>query len=101
MPKISVFAEFSCSEGRDDELEEALEGLVAASGSDSGVEVYSYHRDDDGTYRFFALMKSREAAENHGESEEMRAAMQKLMGLLDGPPRVSMAEPLAANGLDI
>ena len=57
-----MFAKFSCKEGKGSEMDEALRAVVAASESVDGVESYSYHRGDDGTYWFFALMSSMEAA---------------------------------------
>lgn len=101
MSKVSVFTKFSCVEDKEEEAAEVLATLVEASKSAEGVEVYSYHRADDGTYWFFALMSSKEAADSHAENPEIQAAMPKMMEVLDGMPEVYMAEPLAANGLSI
>jgi len=101
MSKVSVFAKFACVEGKGEEMDAALASVVAASEGVDGVESYSYHRGDDGTYWFFALMSSMEAAKNHGNNEAMQAAMPALMGLMAGPPDMSMTTPIAANGLDI
>ena len=100
MSKVSVFAKFSCQEGKGEEMVEALRAIVAASESVDGVESYSYHRGEDGNYWFFALMSSMEAAQHHGESEAMQAAMPALMGLMAGPPDMAMTAPVAANGFD-
>ena len=101
MSKVSVFAKFSCQEGKGSEMDEALRAIVEASESVDGVESYSYHRGDDGTYWFFALMSSMEAAQQHANNEAMQTAMPALMALLAGPPDMAMATPLAANGFDI
>lgn len=101
MSKVSVFAKFSCAEGKGEEMDTALAEVVAASQGVDGVESYSYHRGEDGTYWFFALMSSMEAAQRHGDDEAMQAAMQRFMPLLAGPPDMAMTTPLAANGLDI
>ena len=101
MSKVSVFAKFSCQEGKGPEMDEALRAIVEASESVDGVESYSYHRGDDGTYWFFALMSSMEAAQQHANNEAMQTAMPALMALLAGPPDMAMTTPLAANGFDI
>ena len=100
MSKVSVFAKFSCQEGKGEEMDAALRAIVAASESVDGVESYSYHRGDDGTYWFFALMSSMEAAQQHGNNEAMQAVMPALMSLMAGPPDMAMTTPVAANGFD-
>ena len=100
MSKVSVFAKFSCQEGKDEEMDAALQAVVAASESVDGVESYSYHRGEDGTYWFFALMSSMEHAQAHANNAAMQAAMPALMSLLAGPPDMAMTTPVAANGFD-
>ena len=100
MSKVSVFAKFSCLQGKGEEMDEALRAVVAASESVDGVESYSYHRGEDGTYWFFALMSSVEAAQQHANNEAMQAAMPALMSLLAGPPDMAMTTPVAANGFE-
>ena len=74
--------------------------LLDLAESVDGVESYSYHRGEDGTYWFFALMSSMEAAQQHANNEAMQAAMPALMSLLAGPPDMAMTTPVAANGFD-
>jgi quinol monooxygenase YgiN len=101
MSKVSVFAKFTCAEGKGEEMDAALDAVVAASADVEGVEQYSYHRAEDGTYWFFALMSSMEAAQHHADSAAMQAAMPGLMSLLAGPPEMSMTTPVAAKGFAI
>ena len=101
MSKVSVFAKFSCQEGKGEEMDAALRAIVAASESVDGVESYSYHRGEDGTYWFFAIMSSMEAAQGHADNEAMKAAMPALMALLAGPPDMAMTTPVAASGFDL
>ena len=100
MSKVSVFGKFSCAEGKGEEMDAALVRVVAASEGVDGVESYSYHCADDGTYWFFALMSSMDAARGHADNEAMKAAMQPFMTLLAGPPDMAMTTPVAANGFD-
>ncbi len=58
------------------------------------------HRADGGTYWFFALMSSMEAAQHHAGNEGMQAAMPAMMALLDGPPDMAMTASVAANGFE-
>ncbi len=101
MSKVSVFAKFSCQEGKGEEMDAALRAIVDASESVDGVESYSYHRGEDGTYWFFALMSSMEAAQQHANNEAMQAAMPALMSLMAGPPDMAMTAPVAANGFHL
>jgi len=77
MSKVSVFAKFSCVEGKGDEMDAALAAVVAASEGVDGVESYSYHRGDDGTYWFFALMSSMDAAKSHGDRPRATATTRR------------------------
>ncbi|NQV08034.1 antibiotic biosynthesis monooxygenase [bacterium] len=101
MSKVSVFAKFTCAEGKGDEMDAALTAIVTASETVDGVESYSYHKGDGDTYWFFALMSSMEAAQRHGDADAMKAAMPALMSLMAGPPDMAMTTPIAANGFEI
>lgn len=98
MSKVSMFAKFTCADGKGDEMDAALAAVVAASEGVDGIESYSYHRGEDGTYWFYALMSSTEAMQSHSDNEAMQAAMQAFMPLLAGPPDMSMTTPIAING---
>lgn len=98
MSKVSMFAKFSCTEGKGDEMDAALAEVVAASAGVDGVESYSYHRGEGGTYWFYALMSSAEVMQTHHEDEAMKAAMGAFMPLMAGPPDMAMTTPVAMNG---
>ncbi|MBG7604455.1 MAG: hypothetical protein IZT58_07445 [Actinobacteria bacterium] len=86
MSKVSMMGTISCQEGKGDE---------------PGVEIYSYHRGEDDTFSFFALMSSQEAMQGHGQTEAMQAAMQAFGPLMAEPPQMAMAIPIAAVGFDV
>lgn len=101
MSKISMLGTIKCQPGREDEMEVALANMVDAARDEPGTEVYSYHRGEDNTFWFFALMSNQDAMQNHGQSDAMKAAMQAFMPLAAGRPEMHVATPVAAIGLDV
>ena len=101
MPKVTMIGKITCAEGKGEALEAAFAAMTAASREEDGVEIYSYHRGEGGDYWFFALMSSMEAVQSHGRSEAMSSAMSGLKDLMAGPPQMSMATPLPANGFEV
>ena len=102
MSKISLIAKLTAVEGKADELEAALRGVVDAAAEEDGLEVYSAHRSDEaGVYYFFELYRDQDAKDVHGKGERMRAAMGAFGGLLAGRPEITMMTPVAAKGLDL
>ncbi len=99
MSKVSMVGSFTCQDGKADEMEGVLAAMVQAATGEPGVEVYSYHRGDDNTFWFFALMTDQESMQKHGQSDAMRAAMADFGPLVAGPPQMSVTTPLAAVGL--
>lgn len=101
MSKVSMMGTITCREGKADEMEDVLAAMVEAARDEPGVEIYSYHRGEDDTFWFFALMKDQEAMQNHGQSEAMKAAMQSFGPLMADRPQMSVTTPVAAIGFDI
>lgn len=101
MRKASVVGTFTCQEGKGDQMEEVLAAMVAAARDEPGVEIYSYHRGDGDTFWFFALMADASSMQHHGQSEAMKAAMERFGPLVATPPQMSMTTPVAAIGLDL
>jgi quinol monooxygenase YgiN len=103
MSKISVIAKLTAADGKSDELEQALRGVIAAAEEEAGLEIYSAHAADDepGVYYFFELYRDDEAKAVHGKGEGMRAAMGAFAGVLAGRPEVIVMTPVIAKGLSI
>ncbi len=101
MSKVAVFSKVACKEGSNAELEEAMKDMVAAAETIDGVELYSYHRAEDGSYWFFALMSNMDATMSHGQHPSLQAAMGAAMQAMDGHPEVTLTTPIAAAGFDI
>ncbi len=101
MSKAAVMGTFTCQDGKAEEMEAVLAAMVEAASSEPGVEIYSYHRGEENTFWFFALMADEESMQHHGQSEAMQAAMSAFRPLMDEPPRMSPAIPIAAIGFDV
>ena len=103
MSKISVIAKLTAADGKADDLEAALRGVVAAASEEEGLEVYSAHAaaDEPGVYYFFELYTDQAAVDVHGKGDGMRAAMGAFGGLLAGRPEVTRMKPVVAKGLDV
>lgn len=101
MSKVSMVGTITCREGKADEMATVLATMVEAARNEPGVDVYSYHRAPDDTFHFFALMTDESAMQAHGQSEAMQAAMQAFMPLVDAPPEMTVAAPVAGVGLEL
>jgi quinol monooxygenase YgiN len=103
MSKISVIAKLTAADGKSDELESALRGVVEAAAEEDGLEVYGAHaaHDEPGVYYFFELYRDQDAVDVHGKGEGMRAAMGAFAGLLAGRPEVTRMTPIVSKGLDV
>jgi quinol monooxygenase YgiN len=103
MPKSSLIAKLIAADGKSEELEAALRGVVAAAAEEDGLEVYSAHAADDehGVYYFFELYRDQDAVDVHGKGPDMQAAMGAFAGLLAGRPEITRMTPVAAKGLAI
>ncbi len=101
MSKVSMIGTMTCQDGKADEMQAVLVEMAEAAKQEPGVEIYSYHRGEGNSFGFFALMADQEAAQGHGQSEAMQAAMQKVGPLLSEPPQMTMSTPVAAVGFDI
>ena len=101
MSKVAMMGTFTCQDGKAEEMEAVLVEMVEAARGEPGVEIYSYHRGEDNTFWFFALMADQESMQNHGQSEAMQAAMSSFGPLVAEPPKMSVTTPVAALGLDL
>ncbi len=103
MSKISLIAKLTAADGKAEELEAALHGMINAAEEEADLEVYSVHRDsaDASVFYFFELYADQGALDVHGKGDGMKAAMGALGGLLGGRPEITMMTPLAAKGLSL
>lgn len=101
MSKLSIIAKLTCDPDKVDDFEAALASMVEAADEESGLEIYSVHKDDNeaGTYWFFELYADADALGVHGKGDGMKAAMGAIGGLLNAPPDVKVLNPTVAKGL--
>ena len=100
MSKVSMIGSIKAQEGKGDEMEAVLLQMVEAAADEPGTEIYSYHRSDDETFWFFALMSDQAAMEGHGQSDAMKAAMGAFGPLMAEPPQMTPARPVGAVGFE-
>lgn len=101
MSKVTMMGTFTCHEGKGAEMESVLAAMVEAARDEPGVEIYSYHRGEDSTFWFFALMADEQSMQDHGQTEAMQKAMTAFGPLVAGPPHMTVTTPVAAVGLDL
>lgn len=103
MAKVSIIAKLTTSEDNVAAFEDALATMVTASDEESGLEIYSVHKDPNtvGVYWFVELYTDGAALGVHGKGDGMKAAMGALGGLLSGAPEISVLEPTVAKGLEL
>ena len=101
MSKVSIMGTLTCQDGKATEMEAVLTTMVEAARDEPGVEIYSYHRGEENTFWFFALMADEEAMQNHGQSDAMKAAMEAFGPLMAEPPQMTPTTPVAAVGFDL
>jgi quinol monooxygenase YgiN len=101
MSKVSMMGTLTCQDGKAEEMEAVLTAMVEAARDEPGVEIYSYHRGDENTFWFFALMTDAASMQHHGQSEAMQTAMQAFGALMAAPPQMSVTTPVAALGFDV
>lgn len=93
MAQVSMFGKFKCADGKTKEMEASLAAQAAAKGA-KGCEAYSYHRDEDGTYYYFAVFADMESLQALSQTDAMQAGMAAFGPCLDGKPEMSMTTPL-------
>ncbi len=101
MSKHSLIAKLTCTDGRAEEFEAALAGLIEASNEEAGLEIYSAHRDAENVYWFFELYTDDDAVAAHGKGDAMGRAMAATGAFLTGAPEIHRLTPVVAKGLDI
>ena len=103
MSKLSLIAKWDAADGKADELESAIRGVIDAAAEEDGLEVYSAHRVDGetDTYYFFEVYRDQAAWDVHGKGDRMRDAMGAFAGLLAGAPEITVMSPVAAKGIAV
>ena len=87
MSEVVVVGSLKARPGREDELEEALGGLVAPTHAETGCILYALHRalDDPARFAFVERWESREALDAHLGSPHVSKLLERADELLAEP----------------
>ncbi len=96
-----MVGKITCKEGEHAAMEAVFADMAGACKEETGLEIYSYHRGDDNTYWFFALMTDHDAMKSHGQNDAMKQAMAAFGSVMAAPPEMHMTTPVTAVGFDI
>jgi quinol monooxygenase YgiN len=85
-PPLTVVATMHAMPGREEEMREVLETLVAPTWTHEGVIEYELHRgtEDPGLFCFYENWRDEGALDAHLATPPLRALGGRLEGLLDG-----------------
>lgn len=89
-----MFSTFKCVDGKTKEMEASLVAQVVAAKGAKGVNSYSYHRGEDGTYYYFAEFSDMESMQALSQTDAMQAGMAAFGACLDGQPDMAFTTPL-------
>ncbi len=97
---IAVFALIRSKPGKRDELIAALRPGVAEAEAEPGTRVMAMHADlrDENALHFYEVYESKEAFIAHAKVAGPK--LNTLADLLDGPPELIQALPVASTGLE-
>ncbi len=95
MPEIVVVGSLKARPGKEDELEEALGGLVAPTHAEAGCILYALHRavDDPARFAFVERWESREHLDAHLGSPHVSGLLERADELLAEPADIVAYDP--------
>jgi quinol monooxygenase YgiN len=90
---LTVFAEMYAKPGKEDELRQALTGLIEPTRREAGCVQYDLHvdKDDPRHYFFYENWTSKEKLDAHLASPHLKAFAAKADQLLAQPLRIVLA----------
>ena len=90
---IAVIARLNVAEGKEAEFEKAMLELAReVRAKESGNQLYTLCKDDQGKYVVMELYENSDALAEHGQSEHFQAAGKKFAGLMAGRPEIQRLE---------
>lgn len=93
MPEVRIIARVTARKGKDEELREALQAVLAPTHAESGCKVYElYASDTPGRFYFYEQWESKEALDKHMASPHFQKLAKTIPGLLDGKLEVNRVE---------
>jgi quinol monooxygenase YgiN len=95
---ITVVSVLKANEGKQEELERTLRGILPQVESEAGTLAYTLHRDKSEPRKFLFYEKYRDEAALtlHSSTPYFLDLFGRIGPLLDGPPVIELYEPLAS-----
>ena len=95
MSAIGIVAKLTIQEGKNAEFETLFQGLKAAvKANEPGHNFYEIHksRDDANVYYVLEQYADQAALDQHGKSDDFKAASAKLGGVMAGRPEITLMD---------
>lgn len=103
MNRVGVIARITCRPEKRADVLTVFASMFdhLRAGGEPGTEVYAMHTDleDEDVLWFYELYADRDALRTHARSESMAGLLERLDGLLVGPPHLVKLGPVDAVGL--
>ncbi|HQI80781.1 MAG TPA: putative quinol monooxygenase [Deltaproteobacteria bacterium] len=95
---IVVVAIMKAQAGREQEMEDALRGMIPKVESEEGTLQYALHRarKDKGKFLFFEKYRDKDALNAHSATPYFAELFARIGPLLDGSPTIEIMEEIAA-----
>lgn len=93
MAEVRVIARSVARRGREDQLRELLQGMLAPTRAESGCKLYElYESDSKGRFYFYEIWESQAALNQHAASAHFKHLEQSVGELVQEPFEVNILE---------
>jgi quinol monooxygenase YgiN len=90
---IAVIAKLNVATGKEAEFETAMLNLAGqVRENESGNQLYTLCKDDDGNYVVLELYETQEDLDAHGKTEHFKASGASFRGVMAGAPEIQRLE---------
>jgi quinol monooxygenase YgiN len=97
MAEVCVIARSVARRGREDQLRELLQGMLAPTRAESGCKLYElYESDSKGRFYFYEIWESQAALNQHAASPHFKHLEQSVGELVQEPFEVNILERILA-----
>ncbi len=94
---LVVVASFKAKEGKEGELQEALQALAANVEAEEGTLIYNLHKakKDPGKFMVYEMYADKAAFELHGSTPYFKEAFGRIAQLIEGQPQLEIFQDVA------
>lgn len=95
-----VVAKLTALAGKEEELEQALLGIIPKVKNEEGTLVYTLHKDQSNpnVFLFYEKYKDMDALVAHSSTDYFKALFKQIKSLLDGHPEIKTYTELGSIG---